>query len=775
MTLIENAADSSVDYAIKRYKLNDLLPLLSKVTAMTGKIEKSTALSRSILSDPVVKHCAFIQHFRDDAATLSYQDWFAGISNLALCQDGEEKIHSWSSCYPDYSADETQLMIERAREAAKPVTCDYIRGELGFTKCLNCPVKAPIAWSSSNLGITLHTIEAYLESLNAKDKISSKSLPFAVNSALTTLYMCDASLFEEAVLSLGKHLDKQQLSSLKTHIMEQAREEQQRQDEIRTARCCDELSQMLGYKVNIPCGFPITERGIEKVSKDKRALIMPRIVLPFKRYEYPGNELIGLKYQKAHGYSSIIVPRSTLASSGKIIELASHGIPIDTSTALPTVTFFTHFLLENEENMPHLAATPSLGWQKDESFIPGLSDMRLIKTGEEFDSTDSLQPSGTLEEWTETMRPLRQYMGSRLAMAASMSAPLLYLLGVRTFIVHIWGPSRGGKTASQKAALSLWLDPSGSAGNIISFNATRVAFETTLGYLKNLPFMINERQQVGNDQNFLDQLLYMLGEGQGRSRGARSGGLRKLLTWNTVVVTSGEHPLISSASAEGERTRCLEIFAESFIGDAKLASAMHSLSERYYGTAGLAVLSEVIANKETIKQEFEMFKTMISANHPELPGAYHDYIAVLALSERLLSEIIYGHTRDQANELANELICHITNSIPSSIPEYMHAYTYLQDWVSQHMDQFDKNSIHRAGWIIGDETDVCFFPNAFNYALIDGGFNPARVRRDFANKKLLQKSVEEFTVTRKDPSTERQTRVILLKNFLTAKEKPYKC
>ena len=89
---------------------------------------------------------------------------------------------------------------------------------------------------------------------------------------------------------------------------------------------------------------------------------------------------------------------------------------------------------------------------------------------------------------------------------------------------------------------------------------------------------------------------------------------------------------------------------------------------------------------------------------------------------------------------------------------------YLQNWVNQHMDQFAKDAIRHAGWI--KENEVFFLPLAFDAALSEGRFHPDRVRRDFASQNLLQRGSNEFTVTRKDPNTDRMTRVILLPNFL---------
>ena len=753
-----------------RYKAEDFIPFIEQASAA---LPRSTMIPSDplthIMVDSVAKHCAFIQHFREDAENLGYQDWFAGITNLSLCSDGAEKIHEWSRSYPDYSSDETQKMIDSAKIAQAPITCEYIRNTLGFKECSSCPVKSPIAWGSSGLGRALDVVDTFAETLKNDLTLTTQDLSFQIISALKTIWMKDIYLFKEVIYKLKKSHPKLNTSALTSHIKALVERDELDSDKQRAQRCCDQMTTDIGYPVKIPAGYQITtEHGIEKISKDRKTLILPRIVIPTKRYSYPGNELIGIKFQGRQGYTNIIVPRTTLASSSRVVELSAHGIPIDTSTALGTVPFFTKFLLENENTMPHLNATPHLGWQEDGSFLPELSSVRLVKIGDETDSTDSLKPSGTLEDWIAAMLPLRIYIGSRLAMAASMSGPILQLLGIRTFIVHLWGPSQGGKTASQKAALSIWLNPAAAAGNMVSFNSTRVALETTLGYLKNLPFMINERQQVGREQSFLDQLLYMLSEGQGRSRGARNGGIRKVYTWQTTIITSGEHPLTNAASAEGERTRTLEIFANSFIGDNTLASQMHSLSEQYYGTAGITALGYALENKDAIMTEFQTFKAFILATNNALPGSYYDYIAVLAVSEMLLSKVIFTHTDEESHKFAEELIVHVISSLPATIPEYQQACIFLQDWVNQHTDQFALSSIHRAGWI--NENDVFFFPLAFDSALEEGGFHPSRVRRDFAEQNILRRGPKEFTITRTDSFANRPTRVIMLPAFLTSEE-----
>jgi hypothetical protein len=96
---------------------------------------------------PVLGHCRFIQHCRDNAPTLSEPEWWAMIGNLARLDGGREAVHALSAPYPRYSQEETELKIEHTLSAAGPHTCQYIQQQLGFAGCPpgGCGVKASAA------------------------------------------------------------------------------------------------------------------------------------------------------------------------------------------------------------------------------------------------------------------------------------------------------------------------------------------------------------------------------------------------------------------------------------------------------------------------------------------------------------------------------------------------------------------------------------------------------------------------------------------------------
>jgi putative DNA primase/helicase len=95
----------------------------------------------------VGKRCAFLQHCKRNAKTLSEPDWYAMICNLALFKGGESAIHKLSRPYPRYSFQQTQAKIDHFHKSGtRPITCQKIfKGGFVCSKHKNgsCKSKAP--------------------------------------------------------------------------------------------------------------------------------------------------------------------------------------------------------------------------------------------------------------------------------------------------------------------------------------------------------------------------------------------------------------------------------------------------------------------------------------------------------------------------------------------------------------------------------------------------------------------------------------------------------
>lgn len=104
-----------------------LPPIPEEPAAPAGPAAKGTRQGLSL----VLRRCAFMQHCRDNAASLSEHDWYAMITNLAVFDGGDRAIYELSALYPGYKAAETQEKIQHfLQSGTKPIICRAIAEKL---------------------------------------------------------------------------------------------------------------------------------------------------------------------------------------------------------------------------------------------------------------------------------------------------------------------------------------------------------------------------------------------------------------------------------------------------------------------------------------------------------------------------------------------------------------------------------------------------------------------------------------------------------------------
>ena len=98
---------------------------------------------------PILDGCAWLRHCLSEAATLSEPEWYAALSVVGRCKDGQRLAHEFSKPYSRYSFDETEKKLQHALNAAGPVKCATVERKLGqHNLCTRCPsyqrVNSPI-------------------------------------------------------------------------------------------------------------------------------------------------------------------------------------------------------------------------------------------------------------------------------------------------------------------------------------------------------------------------------------------------------------------------------------------------------------------------------------------------------------------------------------------------------------------------------------------------------------------------------------------------------
>ena len=183
-----------------------------------------------------------------------------------------------------------------------------------------------------------------------------------------------------------------------------------------------------------------------------------------------------------------------------------------------------------------------LGWIDGYGFSPYVEDLVFDGDLSYKHFFESVRTHGNFGKWLDLVSGIRHGgVIARLVLAASFASVLVKPCGALPFFVHLWGGTEAGKTVALMLAASVWASP--KMGDYIhTFNSTSVGQELSAGFVNSLPLILDELQIVGDKKDF-DKTIYLLAEGVGRSRGAKSGGLQKVSSWKNCILTNGEQPI----------------------------------------------------------------------------------------------------------------------------------------------------------------------------------------------------------------------------------------
>jgi hypothetical protein len=537
----------------------------------------------------------------------------------------------------------------------------------------------------------------------------------------------------------------------------------------------DEMLPALPVKLTQPPDYNVTPGGIyyfkAKQEEDQRICSVPVLLTERLRNIDTGTERVTLGYFRDGSWHNITANRSTVFVHTNITQLEDKGLPVSSVYAKDTVRYLRALETANLDALPLKKSVTHLGWISDTEFYPGTeTDVVLDLEDNTANIARHYKESGTLEEWIELVKPLREFPLARLILAAGFASPLLEVLKQRVFVLYVWGPSGGGKTAATKAALSVWGNPEGI---ISSFNSTAVGFERMAGLYSDLPLGIDERQ-MASDQRALERAIYTLTNGKGKARGTKSGGLQSFASWNSIILMNGEHPITTNSSSQGITTRTIELYGK-VISDDDFASSLHRRLDSTYGTAGPEFIKRVIATKKDtpteIREEYEALYDQLRAAHPDNVGQHVGYVATLAIADYYASRWLFGASDEDATEQAGSMASYaldLADSL-SDRDEANRGKEFLLSWYHMNSAAFADSRDTQVRYGYSKQGEIWIYPNAFDDAMRKGGFNPDRLLRDWADRGWIEVFVESngkrrFSLSRYDPGLTRTARFIIFKD-----------
>lgn len=484
-----------------------------------------------------------------------------------------------------------------------------------------------------------------------------------------------------------------------------------------------------------PEGFSYSDLGITaETNKEVETICATPIIITRRlRSISEPKERVELAFKRDGKWTKTVMDRAHAFQARYITNLADLGCTVTSENARKVVKFLQALEAANMDVLKTVRSTESMGWQTEREFLPFAADDIVLDMDPTMCKwTGAYERAGSLDEWVSLIEPLRKNDIFRFMLAGAFAAPLLRIVKQRVFFLYNWGQSRGGKTAAIKAALSVWGAPERM---MTTFNATQVGLERMAGAFSDLPMGIDERQLAGSNQEQLEKIVYMLSSGQGKARGAKTGGIQNMNFWRSVILATGEEPIIGDTTQTGVSTRMIELEGVPF-DDERLARDVHIKTQDNYGWAGAAYIKGIIkTGSDAIRDAYAKTLKGIEAEFPEASGSLITAIATITLADYLSENLFFKNKMaDDSMEMAHRMMGQILDNQPADVNE--NAVNFIRDWITSNKASFEDGARERLGGAWGDKTII--IPSQLRKALKTEGYNPQKVMKHLKKNDYIE-------------------------------------
>ena len=239
------------------------------------------------------------------------------------------------------------------------------------------------------------------------------------------------------------------------------------------------------------------------------------------------------------------IPMGLLAADGKELRTRLLDLGLGISTT-PAARWALLAYINRCTSVVRVRSVTAPGWHLVEYVLPdcavglgGAPGAERVLWQNASAVEHALNVKGTIKEWQENVgKPCAG--NSRLVFGVSMAAaaPLLYLLNEESGGFNYVGDSSIGKTTAQRVAGSFCGGSDTPGGYLRSWRATSNGLEAMAQLHCDGLLVLDEMSQV--EPREAGQVVYMLGNGQGKSRSNRDGSGQRIKTWRLLALSSGE-------------------------------------------------------------------------------------------------------------------------------------------------------------------------------------------------------------------------------------------
>jgi len=364
-----------------------------------------------------------------------------------------------------------------------------------------------------------------------------------------------------------------------------------------------------------------------------------------------------------------------------------------------------------------------------------------------------LTPKGSLENWLQMYEDhVKGHPTLELAVVLGLSAPIICYLNqsypdLKSLLINFSGDSSIGKTTALSLAVSVGGEPNkGHQSLLRSWNGTANANLGLLEGVYGIPIAFDELSAHYSTK--LDSLLYTLTEGVGRSRARSDGQLRKVKTWSTTILSSGELDIFNRLSENtGLKMRVFNFRDIPWTDSAEQSETIKASITVNHGWLLPAFVQYLFKEDADIELYFEEAVDKLR-NDPAMTitsERVFKKLAVITATANLLNDTeilevdvkaIYDLVVSQENE-ANQ-----TRDIGKQ------AHERLMQYLLANQSLISSGSRSKIGYIEGQT--VCIYRDQLTKILKELGFEDARiVRKKWLESNVIVPSESDRVTTRK--------------------------
>lgn len=434
-----------------------------------------------------------------------------------------------------------------------------------------------------------------------------------------------------------------------------------------------------------------------------------------------GEILYKLKIKDNRHREKILWKSTTdLMIKSNVTKLLKEGMHFKESDANKLIEYFDQCITENKDTFPSEIAASVSGWKNDFSlFVVG--NRGITETGEievlpqDNPTAELYTQKGELEKWVWATNKLIKYPAVRFKLYTACVPPLLKLLNVKSFVETQQTPSGRLKTTMGYHAASIWGNPERLQLNAES---TAVGITKTVEFCTDLPIFVDETSITDK----IKDLVYLIANGVGRSKGNSEGGLVMPSTWSTVLLTTGEKPILPESALTGQQVRVLPL--RDGVKDKLPALEVKLIQNAItgnYGHVGVLFMRELFKEKDNLNSLFNSFFNDFEKVDDIAGDRAKEYYAAVALAGYLL-ERVFEHIGVETDSSINICKHYFNENVISNsfMPDHIKALSAAYSWFSANEVYFQDEDPERPlnheryGWIREDKAHglcICFIPD----------------------------------------------------------------